>query len=178
MRRTNYAGVTPEMLDMLYRQVYLERLTGKQRLRMVTKVDITGAQLDESDGDVVLTLTDRMTGVGEELRCDMVMLGTGFEPKVPHVVRAVADAVGVEEISVSRHYRMTLPPGVTASCYLQGTNEDSHGMADSLMSVLAVRAGEIVNDLLAHRPVPELATATLPAPELPTTNLLSVVASA
>lgn len=154
MRRTNYAGVTPEMLDMLYRQVYLERLTGKQRLRMVTRVDITGSRVDESDGDVVLTLTDRMSGVDEELRCDMVMLGTGFEPKAPYVVRAVADAVGVEEIAVSRNYRMTLPPGVTASCYLQGTNEDSHGMADSLMSVLAVRAGEIVEDLVSHRAVP------------------------
>lgn len=153
MRRTNYAGVTPEMLDTLYRQIYLERLTGNQRLQMVTMVDITGARIDD-DGDVVLTLTNRKSSLDEELRCDMVMLGTGFEPKAPQVVKAVADAVGVEEIAVSRNYRMTMPPGVTASCYLQGTNEDSHGMADSLMSVLAVRAGEIVTDLLEHRVVP------------------------
>ena len=153
MRRTNCAGVTPEMLDTLYRQIYLERLTGNQRLRMITMVDITGARIDD-DGDIVLTLTDRKTTLDDELRCDMVMLGTGFEPRAPRVVRAVADAVGIEEIGVTRNYRMLMPPTVTASCYLQGTNEDSHGMADSLMSVLAVRAGEIVSDLLANRAVP------------------------
>jgi L-ornithine N5-oxygenase len=51
---------------------------------------------------------------------------------------------------------MLLPPHVTAGCYLQGTNEDSHGIADSLISVLAIRSGEIVVDLLAHRTSPHL----------------------
>ncbi|HEX4728961.1 MAG TPA: SidA/IucD/PvdA family monooxygenase, partial [Jatrophihabitans sp.] len=40
MRRTNYAGVTPELLNTIYRQMYLERLTGQQRLRMIPSVDI------------------------------------------------------------------------------------------------------------------------------------------
>jgi L-ornithine N5-monooxygenase len=52
---------------------------------------------------------------------------------------------------VSRNYRMITPPDITAGCYLQGTNEATHGIADSLISVLAVRAGEIVADLLEHR---------------------------
>lgn len=149
MRYTNYAGVTPDMLDNLYRQVYLERLNGAQRLKMITMVDVTEATMD--DDDVVLTLTDRMTGLSDELHCDVVLLGTGFEPTMPSVVRSVAETVGVDEVAVSRAYRMVMPASVTAACYLQGTNEDSHGIADSLMSVLAVRAGEIVNDLLAQR---------------------------
>ena len=41
MRRTNYAGVTPELLNTIYRQMYLERLIGQQRLRMIPSVDIT-----------------------------------------------------------------------------------------------------------------------------------------
>jgi L-ornithine N5-oxygenase len=51
---------------------------------------------------------------------------------------------------------MITPPDIAAGCYLQGTNEATHGMADSLISVLAVRAGEIVNDLLTHRAESEL----------------------
>jgi len=166
MRRTNYAGVTPDMLDNLYRQTYLERLTGNQRLHMVTMVDITGAKVEGDE--VVLTLTDRKSGLDEELRCDLVMLGTGFEPRMPGIVRALAEAAGIDEVTVSRQYRMAMPPGATASCYLQGTNEDSHGMADSLMSVLAVRAGEIVTDLLEHRtaasPVEATTAEAVPAP--------------
>jgi len=154
MRRTNYAGVTPDMLETIYRQMYLERLSGTQRLRMATMVDITGAAMDGDD--VVLTLTDRMTGLVDRQRFDVVLLGTGFEKRPSGMVRAIADDIGVEEIACDRAYRMITPPSVTASCYLQGTNEDSHGIADSLMSVLAVRAGEIVNDVLAHRQAPSL----------------------
>jgi L-ornithine N5-oxygenase len=154
MRQTNYAGVAPEMLDTLFRQIYLERLTGTQRLRMTTMADIVGAKMD--DGEVVLTLADRMGRMTEELRCDVVLLGTGFNPGMPTMVRQVAALAGADDVAVTRAYRMILPPSVTAACYLQGTNEDSHGIADSLISVIAVRSGEIVGDMLAQRTDPDL----------------------
>jgi L-ornithine N5-oxygenase len=163
MRYTNYAGVTPDMLETLFQQVYLEKLSGNQRLHMATMVDVTGARMDGPE--VVLTLANRMTGHPDELRCDLVMLGTGFERRAPALVRRMAAAIGIDELSVSRAYQMNTPVSVTAGCYLQGTNEDSHGMADSLMSVLAVRAGEIVTDLLAHRTAPpSLASLATTAP--------------
>ena len=149
MRLTNYAGVTPDMLDTLFRQVYLERLTGEQRLSMVTMVDVEAAEM--VDGEIVLTLNDKMRGGRDELRCDLVLLGTGFEGREPSLIRDLADACGVGDVRVSRNYRMITPPDITAGCYLQGTNEATHGIADSLISVLAVRAGEIVGDLLEHR---------------------------
>ena len=148
MRRTNYAAVTPEMLDTLFRQIYLERLTGEPRLSMVTMVDVEAAEM--VDGEIVLTLNDRMRACRDELRCDLVLLGTGFEGRPPSLVRDLADVCGVGDVRVSRNYRMITPPDITAGCYLQGSNEATHGMADSLISVLAVRAGEIVTDLLAH----------------------------
>jgi L-ornithine N5-monooxygenase len=149
MHTTNYAGVTPDMLEILFQQVYLEKLNGRQRLKMVTMVNVSAARMDGPE--VVLTLANRMTGRSDELRCDVVMLGTGFDRRIPPLVSRLAATVGVEEPSVNRSYRMNMPESVTAGCYLQGTNEDSHGIADSLMSVLAVRAGEIVTDLLARR---------------------------
>jgi L-ornithine N5-oxygenase len=161
MRQTNYAGVTPGMLDTLYRQMYLERLTGTKRLRMISMVDVTAARMDGDE--VVLTLSDRMGRETEQLHCDLVLLGTGFEPTAPPMVRQLADVAGVAEIAVSRAYRMLTPPEVTAACYLQGTNEDSHGIADSLMSVLAIRAAEIVEDVLAHRSEPTLLS-SVPTP--------------
>ena len=108
-----------------------------------------------ADGEIVLTLRDRMNGYQDELRCDLVLLGTGFEPGVPGLVRDLADACGTGNIKVSRNYRMITPPDITAGCYLQGTNETTHGIADSLISVIATRAAEISADLLAHRAKPE-----------------------
>jgi L-ornithine N5-oxygenase len=161
MHRTNYSGLAPGLLEVLYRQMYLDKLTGADRLRMTTMTEIADARM--SDGEVVLTLTDRKNGGSEELRCDLVLLGTGFERAMPKTVRDLAASVSVEEISVSRSYRMNLPPTVRAGCYLQGVNEATHGIADSLLSLLAVRSEEIVRDLLAHQQSHQL-VATVPVP--------------
>lgn len=152
MHRTNYAGLAPATLDTIYRQMYLERLTDAERLRMFTMTEVTGARTD--GGDVVLSLLDRRSGTRAELRCDTVLLGTGFAPTMPRMIRDLAVGVGGGEAAVTRHYRMRLPEGSDAGCYLQGVNEATHGIADSLLSVLAVRAGEIVTDLLARRHAP------------------------
>lgn len=161
MHRSNYSGLAPGMLDVLYRQMYLDKLTGADRLRMMTMVEVTDSRM--SDGEVVLTLTDRKTGARQELRCDVVMLGTGFVRGMPKLVRALAASVFLDEVLVSRSYRLNLPPSVRAGCYLQGVNEATHGIADSLLSVLAIRSEEIVRDLLAHRQTHEL-VATIPVP--------------
>ncbi|HEX4726159.1 MAG TPA: SidA/IucD/PvdA family monooxygenase [Jatrophihabitans sp.] len=161
MHRTNYSGLAPSLLEVLYRQMYLERLTGAERMRMRTMVEIADAEL--VDGEVLLTLLDRKTGKPEQLACDVVLLGTGFSRRMPRMVRELAASVLLEEIAVSRNYRLQLPPTVQAGCYLQGVNEATHGMSDTLLSVLSMRSGEIVNDLLAHQREPQL-MATIPVP--------------
>ncbi|WP_055584986.1 SidA/IucD/PvdA family monooxygenase [Streptacidiphilus griseoplanus] len=153
MRRTNYAGLSPDLLESLYREMYLEGLTGRRRLDMITMTEVAESRMDGDE--VVLTLVDRRSRRSRELRCDMVLLGTGFDTRMPALVRRLAASVGVEDITVSRHYRMELPSHITARCYLQGVNEATHGIADSLLSVLAARSGEIVTDLLSGpRPEP------------------------
>lgn len=149
MHHTNYAGLAPGMMDSLYRQIYLDRLSGRSRLQMITMHDITAAR-DEGD-EVVLELTDWRTGATQELRTDLVLLGTGFSPEMPTVVRHVANSIGLSEISVTRDYRLVIDRPSTAACYLQGVNEATHGIADSLLSVLAPRANDILQDILTHR---------------------------
>ncbi|HEV2781553.1 MAG TPA: SidA/IucD/PvdA family monooxygenase [Actinophytocola sp.] len=149
MHITNYSGLAPEMLEKLYRQLYLDRLTGEHRLRIVTMTDVTAA-CDDGD-EVVLELTDRRTGAVDELRCDLVLLGTGFVRQMPALVRSLANSLGLSRIDVTRNYRLRVDGPVTGACYLQGVNEATHGIADSLLSVLAVRASDIVEDILANR---------------------------
>jgi L-ornithine N5-oxygenase len=150
MHRTNYGAADPELLDTLYRQIYLERVTGTDRLRLRTMTEVVDAHLD---GDRVgLSLIDRRTGRNERLVCDQVLLGTGYTSEMPALVRGLADSLGLAEITVDRNYRLAMPwPEHGASIYLQGVNEATHGIADSLLSVLAVRAGEIAMDLADRR---------------------------
>ncbi len=149
MYRTNYSVVTPPMLEHLYAERYLDRLTERNERRLITMVDITAAR--EQDDEVVLQLTDRRTGAVSELHRDLIFLGTGFEARIPRLVRELADSLGLDGIDVTRQYRVKLEPPSVAGIYLQGVNEDTHGISDSLLSVLAQRAEEITRDIVAHR---------------------------
>lgn len=149
MHLSNYGGLTPGMLETLYRQRYLERLSGEERLRVITMTDVAGSRVEGDE--VVLSLVNRRTGRTDELRCDLVLLGTGFRGAMPSLVAELAAELGLAEITVGRGYRLRLPTADGASCYLQGVNEATHGIADSLLSVLASRSGDIVEGLLADR---------------------------
>jgi len=149
MEHTNYSGVAPELLESLYDDFYLDRLAACDHRRLITMVDVTTAR--EETGEAVLELTDRRTGAVSELRCDLVLLGTGFTRQMPAMVRDLGARLGLTDITVSRDYQLALGQPATAGCYLQGVNEATHGIADSLLSVLAVRASDIVADIIAHR---------------------------
>src|SRR5260370_15078889 len=88
---------------------------------MVTMVDVESAEM--ADGEVVLTLNDRMRGCRDELRCDLVLLGTGFESRAPSLFRELAKVCGIGDVRVSRNYRMITPPDITAGPHFAVTYE-------------------------------------------------------
>ncbi|HUD36204.1 MAG TPA: SidA/IucD/PvdA family monooxygenase [Streptosporangiaceae bacterium] len=148
MHATNYSGLDARLLDSLYEQAYIERVTGRERMCFLTNTDVAGAAMDA--GEVVLTVRDRLTRASQELRFDRVLLGTGFSKETPTMIAELVTKLGLDEVGVSRSYRLA-GAGADAACYLQGVNEATHGIADSLLSVAAVRAGEIVGDIGRHR---------------------------
>ena len=149
MHRTNYSGVEPDLLESLYHDFYLNRMGGYDHRRMITLTDVTAAR--EQDGEVVLELTDRRTGDVSALPVDLVFTGTGFVRQMPRMVGELGTRLGLAQLTVSRSYRLHTGEPSTAACYLQGLNEDTHGIADTLLSVLATRASDAVADILAHR---------------------------
>jgi len=64
-------------------------------------------------------------------------------------------------VYISRNYRL-LPlssaatsgkasdEGLKARIYVQGMEESTHGLSDTLLSVVSVRAGEVVEDLFSE----------------------------
>jgi len=114
----------------------------------------------------VLTLADRRTGSVSTVGCDLVLLGTGFAREMPRLVRELAAGLGLGHVAVTRSYRLITGEPSAAACYLQGVNEATHGIADSLLSVLARRAEEITLDLLARRAERDGAVSTAGTPSL------------
>jgi L-ornithine N5-oxygenase len=149
MERTNYSSTMPDLLDSLYTDRYLDRLTGSQRRRFMTLSEVTSARVAGSE--LLLEVTDRKTGATSVLPRDLVFLGTGFRREMPSLVRRLAARLGLDRVEVSRRYRMVTPDPSEPACYLQGFNEATHGIADSLLSIAAHRAADIAGDILAHR---------------------------
>ena len=157
--KTNYSCMTPAMLQRLYTDFYRDRLDQRHDRRLITLTEVTAAR--EEDGEVVLELTDRRTGAVSELRRDLVFLGTGFDWRPPKLVQGLAQAAGLTSIEVTRGYRLAIDEPAEGACYLQGINEATHGIGDSLLSVLAHRAKDITLDLLSHRVAAGTGTASV-----------------
>ncbi|HEY2579367.1 MAG TPA: SidA/IucD/PvdA family monooxygenase [Streptosporangiaceae bacterium] len=149
MHKTNYSGIEPPFVESLYCEHYLDRLSKQDRKRIITMTDITAA--DATENEITLELTYRMTESVSELHTDLVFLGTGFVREMPALIRRLGDALNLFHIQANRQYRLILNEPADAACYLQGVNEATHGIGDSLLSVIACRAGEIVHDILDHR---------------------------
>lgn len=146
---TNYAGLAPPFLDELYSMLYQQKMLGKQRSTVRSMTEVAGARVDGDE--VVLDLRDRKNGKIEPLRCDLVLLGTGYDSRMPAMVRDLAARAGLDDVAVSRRYRVDVGESAWGAMYLQGVNEQTHGIADSLISVLAHRSQDITTDLLDRR---------------------------
>lgn len=149
MHPTNYAALAPPFLDEIYSMLYQQRMVGQERSCVRSLTEVAGARMEGDE--VVLDLRDRKTGVVEQMVCDMVFLGTGYDQKMPPLVSDLAQEFDRPDVTVSRHYRMDLGRPTYGAVYLQGVNERTHGIADSLISVLAHRSQEITQDLLKRR---------------------------
>ncbi|WNV85229.1 SidA/IucD/PvdA family monooxygenase [Umezawaea sp. Da 62-37] len=149
MRPTNYAAVAPPFLDEIYSMLYRQDMVGPKRSTMRPMTEVAAARMDGDE--VVLDLRDRTSGKIEQLGCDVVLLGTGYDSRMPWLVRDLSAKLGLTDVAVSRNYRVDIGESAWGALYLQGVNERTHGIADSLISVLAQRSSDILDDLLARR---------------------------
>lgn len=148
-RDTNYAVVDEPLIDKLYGHRYNELVSGKERLKFHNFSSVTRI-IDSARTRLVLE--DTRTGLSEMVEADTVILATGYvyrnppavlEPMVPHF--SLDDA---KRPAVSRRYRVSTKGHALFRVYLQGCNEGTHGLGDTLLSNMSLRAAEIVDDLL------------------------------
>ncbi|MBF9267086.1 lysine N(6)-hydroxylase/L-ornithine N(5)-oxygenase family protein, partial [Paracidovorax cattleyae] len=146
---TNYAVADLELIQQVFKTFYEQRVTGGRRLRMLRQHEVRAARADASG--VYFTFHDRESGEESTVRYDAAVLATGYE-RAAHrdVLAPLAPYLG--DFTVDRHYRVQTAPGFRPAIFLQGACESSHGLSDTLLSVTAVRTGEIGQVLAAALP--------------------------
>ncbi|NQZ23487.1 MAG: SidA/IucD/PvdA family monooxygenase [Colwellia sp.] len=144
---TNYSVVDEDMIKQIYSMLYKQKVSGDQRHNFRCSTEIE--QVTATEQGIELALRNTETGQQQLASYDAVILATGYERK-KHIELLAPLADYISDFSVDRNYRLQTDERCQAAIYLQGCNESSHGLSDTLLSVLAIRSGEISAALYAH----------------------------
>ncbi|HEX6357854.1 lysine N(6)-hydroxylase/L-ornithine N(5)-oxygenase family protein [Actinophytocola sp.] len=151
---TNYSVVDTDLIEELYRRVYQEKVVGTRRLRLfnVSRV-VETVETAEGVRATVESLTTREKTV---LDCDVLVYATGYRPADPLALlgdlAAQCERDEAGRPAVERDYRIRTEPELVGGLFLQGNTEHSHGISSSLLSTTAVRAGQILDSIVAEVP--------------------------
>lgn len=93
----------------------------------------------------------------ETMEVDALMVATGYRrdahKDMLHKVEHLRPA-GLDEWIVTRDYKVALDSekvSKDSGVFLQGCNEKTHGLSDSLLSILATRGGEMVDFIFGDK---------------------------
>jgi L-ornithine N5-monooxygenase len=153
LANTNYSAVDIELVERLYKRDYIDGIRHKSRLKMRVLSEITA--LTTTERGIEATYRHRSNHATDHLRADIAVLATGFSwPRWHPMLAPFApwrhnDSEG--EPLVCRNYRLDMSPGCDVGIYLQGYCEPTHGLSDTLLSLLPFRAGTLLDDIMKRK---------------------------
>ncbi|UXY50537.1 lysine N(6)-hydroxylase/L-ornithine N(5)-oxygenase family protein [Pseudomonas tohonis] len=144
---TNYSVVDIDLIERIYGIFYRQKVSGIRRhaFHILSTVERATAGAD----GIELVLRNNASGEQSVQRYDAVVLATGYERQAHrHLLEPLAQWMG--DFEVGRDYRIRTDERCQAAVYMQGFCQASHGLSDTLLSVLPIRADEIAASLYAH----------------------------
>ncbi|KAE9991140.1 hypothetical protein EG327_000381 [Venturia inaequalis] len=169
---TNYGVVRLELLEHIYQTLYMQRVRSSNEEDWQHKIlahrTIVAVDSDLDDSLRLHVARGEQSGtvngkgqVSEILDFDAVIVATGYlrdsHEWLLKPARHLLPGGDVEgkKWEVTRDYKVKFEKGTVsddAGVYLQGCCESTHGLADSLLSILSVRGGEIVQSIFGNNP--------------------------
>lgn len=163
-KATNYSVVRLELIEEIYNSLYLQRVQNPDETQWQHRIlpERKVARIEHHNPACRMRMhlepvKKYSPEGGEVLDVDALMVATGYQrdahEELLEQVRSLRPA-GQATWSPGRDYRVTLDAGKVspqAGIWLQGCNEQTHGLSDSLLSILAVRGGEIVNSVFGEQ---------------------------
>lgn len=147
-RNTNYSVVDLDLIERIYQLFYQQKVTGEERHALLTMRELEHAAAQ--DDGIACVLRERTGGGVERHVFDMVVLATGYCRDAHERVLAPLGPLLGAGFHVDRHYRLHTSALCLPQIFLQGSCEDSHGLSDTLLSVLSMRSQEIADAMFGH----------------------------
>ncbi|KAI5360604.1 putative L-lysine 6-monooxygenase/L-ornithine 5-monooxygenase, FAD/NAD(P)-binding domain superfamily [Septoria linicola] len=174
-KATNYGVVRIELLEQIYGEMYSYQIQNLPEeewpLRIMNYREVNGMRDITVDGKPAIELQiQNNAGLyhqdkdvrAETVEVDLVVVASGYRrdahKEMLHEVRDLMPGgnVGDKDWTVKRDYAVEFAEGAVepdAGVWLQGCNEKTHGLSDTLLSILAVRGGEMVENIFGYSPV-------------------------
>lgn len=152
-RDVNYAVVDLPLIKKIYRELYQEKVLGRDRARILPFMELKSTS--ETGSGVAAEFHDILHDRTVNLQADALILATGYtwqrqhpllEELAPYLIRDASNRYKVE-----RGYNLSTSPSLTPRIFLQGFAEDTHGASETVLSLLPMRAGDILKSLLDAR---------------------------
>ncbi len=150
LRDVNYAVIDHALIRRIYQKLYRQKVATKERARLRPFFELEW--IEEAADIVKLGFRDLMTDARQVLEADGAVICTGYRWRKEHPLLDELAAFFVRDdlggYRVERDYRIAageLRPRI----YLQGYCEDTHGISETVLSLLPVRAREILDSIVA-----------------------------
>ncbi|TWS20221.1 lysine N(6)-hydroxylase/L-ornithine N(5)-oxygenase family protein [Tsukamurella asaccharolytica] len=141
---TNYAAVEHGLTRELYDRWYRQKVIGSGRLGVHRTSDVVSAAVAAGGG--VETIVRRLTtGETTAMTVDAVVCATGFHPGGLTGFEGVAPPDA--DVHIARSHRAVIDGAEVPGLFVQGADLPGHGLGTTLLSNVAVRAGEIARAL-------------------------------
>ncbi|HEX6901435.1 MAG TPA: SidA/IucD/PvdA family monooxygenase [Thermoanaerobaculia bacterium] len=149
-RDVNYAVVDLPLIRRIYKCMYQEKVLGRDRVRVRNFMMLE--ELMETGDAVIARFRDLLRDETVTLEADGLIVCTGYTWRRQHpLLENLAPWFGRDGAGgyrIERDYRVATDPSFAAGVYLQGFSEQTHGASETVLSLLPIRAGDILKSLL------------------------------
>lgn len=141
---TNYAAPDLEVIQSIYDVFYQQKVTGSDHHSFLRGHQVSSVLADENGVHIIVKDLDNDTT--SQNTYDTVVLATGYQ-RQQHLTLLAPLAQYLNDYNVDRTYCIKTSDNFEPKIYLQGSCEKSHGLSDTLLSIMSVRSHEIVTSL-------------------------------
>lgn len=146
--QTNYASPDLDIVENIFEIFYQQKVLNNHHHSLLRRHAISKAEASENG--VTLTLTDLENGQDQQKYYDAIILATGYSRQQLNKEMLAPISQYLGDFSADRHYQIQSDKNFKPGVFLQGESEASHGLSETLLSVIAVRSEEIHQRLVAN----------------------------
>jgi L-ornithine N5-oxygenase len=148
---TNYSVTDPELISALYERLYYQQIVGSDQIQINHFYELSNIDKDRR----IARFINLKHETQHELSFDGLFLATGYEPCMVKLLNGFGDYLEYKTpncLDVDENYMVkTKTNSFFPKLFVQGASEQSHGLSETLLSLLAYRSAKIVAQLTRRK---------------------------